>query len=134
MRSLFPVHPIAAAIQSIGVCQRDLEGNKTYGVGRIILPAVLFHGAFDFVLMLVALIIGMRHVDGYLDPDEKTPEETQETPADARLDLISLACGFVMVLIGIIYYVEVSRAQKKRLEELETSNWHDPGVDIPLVV
>ncbi|KAL7547802.1 hypothetical protein ACHAWF_011073 [Thalassiosira exigua] len=49
-RSLFPVHPLCAAIQSIGVCKRDLEGDKRFGVGRIIFPAILLHGSFDFVL------------------------------------------------------------------------------------
>jgi RsiW-degrading membrane proteinase PrsW (M82 family) len=53
-RSFFPVHPLCAAIQSIGVCRRDLEGDKSYGLGRIILPAFLLHGSFDFVLMLAS--------------------------------------------------------------------------------
>ena len=53
-RSFFPVHPLCAAIQSIGVCRRDLEGDKRYGLGRIILPAFVLHGSFDFVLMLAS--------------------------------------------------------------------------------
>lgn len=53
-RSFFPVHPLCAAIQSIGVCKRDLEGDGRYGLGRIISPAVLLHGTFDLVLMLAA--------------------------------------------------------------------------------
>merc|ERR1712161_130689 len=51
-RSFFPVHPLCAAIQSIGVCKRDLEVTKKIGIGRIISPAVLLHGSFDFVLMV----------------------------------------------------------------------------------
>ena len=34
VRSLFPVHPLCAAIQSIGVVQRDIEQHKGYGIGR----------------------------------------------------------------------------------------------------
>jgi len=128
VRSLFPIHPLAAAIQSIGVCRRDLEGNKSIGLGQIILPAVLLHGTFDFILMLIALIIGTRHADEYLDPN-KDNTTIEETPADMKLEYISLGCGFVMVLLGTIYYVEQSRSQKKRLEDLEQD-----GTDIPLVL
>lgn len=130
LRSLFPVHPLAAAIQSIEVCRRDLEGNKSIGLGRIIFPAVLLHGAFDFVVMLMALVIGIRHVG------EKTQNDDikiEETPADKRLEYGSLAVGFVMVLIGILYYVKESRSQKKRLEEMEVDPRRDES-ELPLVV
>lgn len=40
-RSFFPVHPLCAAIQSIFVCRRDIEGDKKIGLGRIIFPAIL---------------------------------------------------------------------------------------------
>lgn len=36
VRCMFPVHPLAAALQSIGVCRRDLEGDKSTQVGRIL--------------------------------------------------------------------------------------------------
>ena len=55
-RSIFPIHPLAAALQSIGVCRRDLEGDAKVGLGRILFPAILLHGSFDFVLMVMALI------------------------------------------------------------------------------
>ena len=53
-RSSLPVHPLCAAIQSVGVCQRRLEGDQKVGVGRIVSPAVILHGSFDFVLMAAA--------------------------------------------------------------------------------
>lgn len=136
VRSLFPIHPLAAALQSIGVCRRDLEGDKSFGLGRIILPAVLLHGAFDFILMLVAVIVGSRHVDDVLDPNKADGSEIEETPADRRLEYFSLACGFVMVLIGGVAYVKGSRSQKTRLEELESStqSHHDDASALPLVV
>ncbi len=56
MRSIFPIHPLAAAIQSIGVCKRDLEGDPTVGIGQILLPSVLLHGTFDFSLLLLSWI------------------------------------------------------------------------------
>jgi hypothetical protein len=49
---LFPIHPICAAIQSIGVIRRDLEKDSHchLGVG-ILLPAILVHGGFDWFLL-----------------------------------------------------------------------------------
>ena len=132
VRSLFPIHPIAAAIQSIGVCRRDLEGDKSFGLGRIILPAVILHGTYDFILFLVALIIGSRHFDDLSDPNEKNAD-VKETPADMRLELISLGLGFIVVLLGMVYYVEGSHSQKKRLQELERIGSHR-NEDAPLVV
>lgn len=123
LRSIFPVHPLAAAIQSIGVCRRDLEGDKSVGLGRIIFPAVILHGTYDFVLMLMALVIGVRHADEIVMNDDNTHDpETQKqkielTPADERLQFIGLASGFVMVLMGFAYYVQQSRSQKARQDE-----------------
>lgn len=135
LRSLFPVHPLAAAIQSIGVCRRDLEGDNSIGIGRIIFPAVLLHGTFDFVLMIIAVVIGMRHIDEFLDPErQKTGEKIELTPADKRLNYISMACAFAMVLIGVVYYVKESRSQKKRLEEMESTRHGQTDSELPLVV
>ncbi len=53
-RSLFPVNPLCVASQSIGVCRQDIEGNKDYGIGRVISPSILLHGSLDFVIMLAA--------------------------------------------------------------------------------
>lgn len=133
LRSLFPIHPLAAAIQSIGVCRRDLEGDLSYGIGKIILPAVLLHGTFDFIIMLMALIVGLRHAD---DPPPAEGEEIKLTPADEKLMYGALAFGFVMVLVGAVYYVEGSRSQKKRLDELETIKLsrNDDRINVPEVV
>ena len=61
-RSLLPVHALAAALQSVGVCRRDLEGDRSHRLGRIILPALLLHGSFDFFLMVAPIIVAVRHV------------------------------------------------------------------------
>jgi RsiW-degrading membrane proteinase PrsW (M82 family) len=107
-RSIFPVHPLAAAIQSIGVCRRDLEGNRSHQLGRIILPALMLHGSFDFVLMLMALLQGA-------DEDEDSQDLTQgineEVPA--------LIASVVIVLVGLIYYICQAEAQRLRLYELD---------------
>ena len=61
-RSIFPVHPLCAAIQSIGVCKRDLEGQPGVGLGRIIAPAILLHGSFDFVLKVAAYLEQVKKI------------------------------------------------------------------------
>ena len=105
LRSLFPVHPLLAAIQSIGVCRRDIENDKTFGVGRSILPAILLHGSFDLVIMIASFLVAVN-------PDDEEFEERAETT--------SLVVSFVIVLFGVAYYVVQSRAQRKRLNELES--------------
>ena len=72
-RSALPVHPLCAAIQSIGIVRRDVEipfhiqnnqqnGNDhrlSYGLGRAILPAILLHGTFDFALFFLGFLANL---------------------------------------------------------------------------
>jgi hypothetical protein len=118
-----------------------LEGDKSIGLGRIIFPAVLLHGTYDFVLMLIALLIGIRHVDDIFTNDDAFNPETQMpkielTPADKILQFIGLAFGFVMVLVGFAYYVQQSCSQKARMAEMqvEGSRRNQDESELPLVV
>lgn len=53
VRMLFPLHPICAAIQSVYVVRRDVENDSRATLGRsILLPVVLIHGCFDWILMM----------------------------------------------------------------------------------
>ena len=115
LRSLFPIHPLCAAIQSVGVVQRDIEQDKNYGIGRILLPAVLLHGAFDFVLMLMALIQASQKPDSDDDQAKPTDGEEQEGP----LDFIALGISASLAVLGILYYVLVARYQRKRLQAMD---------------
>lgn len=103
-RSLFPIHPLAAAIQSISVCRRDLEGDKSIGTGQTILPAVLLHGSFDFALMVASFWVAVH-------PDDADLE--------ARAELGSLFAATAVALFGLLYYVREGRAQKERLRVLD---------------
>lgn len=119
-RSLFPVHPLCAAIQSIGVCARDLEGKKSVGVGRIILPAVLLHGSFDFVLMLAAYFQKVESIKEGND-DVLGLDGGADDTEDLAAQLPSMIAGAVFVIIGCVYYVIQSRAQTQRLVALDGS-------------
>jgi len=68
-RSFFPIHPILAAIQSIGVCRRELEKAPSSKLGRIIFPAVCFHGTFDFLIIFISFVgklVGQNYEEGDL--------------------------------------------------------------------
>jgi len=92
-RSLFPVHPIAMAIQSIGVCKRDLENDRSMRLGRTILPGLLFHGFYDFMLMWIYFMSESNNIH----------------------DIVSV----VMLLSGVLYYVHKSRKQRERFAVLD---------------
>lgn len=124
-RSFFPVHALAAALQSIGVCKRELEGVSEHRVGRIVLPGIIIHGAFDFALMLSSFLLDRRYIilknAGMLDDDD-----------DGFRGWISFLCATCITLIGFGYYYYASNEQKKRLEQKEnepsfgSSNSYNP--------
>jgi hypothetical protein len=126
-RSLFPVHPLAAALQSIGVCRRDLERDSSTGVGRILLPALLLHGTFDFVLM--AAQVWSQVYERYEDQgddgtnnqagSEVIPNASADTAEDLTDALPELIASVTILLVGIAYYVIQARSQRIRLKALD---------------
>ena len=119
LRSLFPIHPLAAAIQSIGVCRHDVEKDRRFGVGRSILPAVFLHGSFDLAIMIASFLVAVN-------PDDEDFEENAE--------IASLATSFVIFLFGVVYYLFQSRAQRKRLDELDCADGSKKAGLLPATV
>ena len=111
-RSLFPIHPIAAAMQSIGVCKRDLENDPKTRLGRIIAPAVLFHGLYDFSVVWL-YYIGNRQ-GNYVDEDDGISFTTEE-----GVEKISGIVSTLILVFGWCYYTRESRKQRQRLAELD---------------
>jgi len=107
LRSLFPIHPLAAAIQSIGVCRNDIENDDRFGVGRSILPAIILHGSFDLTIMIASFLVAVN-------PDDTEFEDKAETA--------SLVVCFVIFFIGAGHYLLQTRAQRKRLDQLECAS------------
>ncbi|CAJ1948869.1 unnamed protein product [Cylindrotheca closterium] len=129
LRALFPVHPLCAAIQSIAVVQRDIEKDRSVGVGRIIFAAFLLHGSFDFILMAYASV--MRILKG--DDESDTDEEAQTSMAD----WIVFGCSLLIPLMGLEFYFYYARKQTKRLVDLDTgrvSSSQQVGDEPPEVV
>lgn len=108
-RSLFPIHPIAAALQSIQVCKRDLE-NEKLRLERIILPGILFHGCYDFMLVWVDYI-GNRK-GNYVDEDDGIETESGS-------DKISSIVSVLILIFGLLFYFRGSRQQRERLASLD---------------
>lgn len=159
-RSIFPVHALAAAIQSIGVCRRDLEGDASHQLGRIVFPAWMLHGCFDFFLMLSPVLMAMNHSDEVASDDEDainqeklrynayvtaclehgsidgslwkpTDDSASKEGSDASGEQLSemeflittamFGASILSVVIGAIYYMMLSRRQKRRLTSFDTA-------------
>ncbi|KAL7538872.1 hypothetical protein ACHAXR_008843 [Thalassiosira sp. AJA248-18] len=105
VKSMFPVHPIAAAIQSIYVCRRDLEKDPSIGLGRIVLPSIIFHGTYDFALLMITSSWQRGHKDQYFYQGENV----------TGVAIMSFCVSLCIVLAGGLYYFFSSRAQYARL-------------------
>jgi len=103
-RSLFPVHPLCAAIQSIGLCKRQLESDQSMQLGRIVLPAILLHGSYDFVLMFLSFTASFDEDDGNVG---------------FWGSIISLILSIIIIVIGWLYYLKERDAQNVRLDQID---------------
>lgn len=111
-RSVFPVHPIAAALQSIRVCERDLEKRPGMSLGWIIFPSVLFHGVYDFLLMWIDFLFS-RHGNYVDDDDDKAMEPNDKS------DWLSFVLSFVVMIGTLCYFFSVSARQRLRLRAMD---------------
>ena len=89
-RMIFPLHSICAAIQSTGVVRRDVERDShcKLGVG-ILLPAVLLHGSFDWVLFMGDFF---------------------------GTDILSILLAMLFLLLSVGYYFWEAKKQRERLQ------------------
>jgi len=122
-RSIFPVHALAAAMQSIGVIRKFLEGPGDrdagrLGVGKIIFPAVLLHGTFDAILMSINVYIESSW-DFY-------KRENNGEVADGFVPYNAFVVNLVVwiaicatMVVAVVWYIVKNREQKKRLAMLE---------------
>lgn len=116
-RSIFPVHALCAAMQSIGVIKKFLEegdeNQTSIGVGSIVLPAIILHGSFDSVLMIINTLIDFAVENA----------ENQGGNQDYDFILLNLIAGVAVLsamFSGLIWYYMKNRTQKGKLKLLET--------------
>jgi hypothetical protein len=120
-RSIFPVHALAAAMQSINMIRKfvetDDQNGHRIGVGRIILPAVVLHGSFDAVLMAINVFIETAW-DKYLEENEGNIGD--EEPYNALAVNIVAWVGIILIMgAGLFWYYRENRKQRARLVVLE---------------
>lgn len=111
-RSIFPVHPIAAALQSIRVCQRDIEKRPGMSLGWIIFPGVLFHGVYDFLLMWIDFLASRN--GNYVDDDDD-----KAIDSDDASDWLSFVLSFVVMIGTLCYFFRESGRQRLRLRAMD---------------
>ena len=107
VKSLFPVHPIAAAIQSVYVCRRDLEKDPRIGLGRIVLPSIIFHGTYDFALLMITSSWQRSHKEQYFYQNNNI----------SGVALASFGTALFIVVAGIVFYWFISKKQYTRLQD-----------------
>ena len=113
LRSILPVHPLAAAIQSIRVVRRDVEKDDRMTLGRIVLPSIILHGVYDFMAMLIDFIYE-RRANYIMDDDQPFTRGSNQGVVNC---LVSLA----VLLVGAYWYLRNALKQRKRLEALDQS-------------
>lgn len=120
-RSIFPIHALAAAMQSINMIRKFVESSQDnghrIGAGRIILPAVIIHGSFDAVLMGINVYVETAW-DQYLADNEG--DMPDEPPYNSLVvNLVAWVSIIVIMLSGFLWYYRENRAQRQRLIVLE---------------
>ena len=120
-RSIFPVHALAAAMQSINMIRKfvehDGDAGHRIGVGRIIVPAILLHGTFDAILMGINVYVETAW-DKYLEENEG--KNGDEDPYNAfMVNLVAWISRTVTMFFGLIWYYRQYRSQRLRLILLE---------------
>ena len=116
-RSVFPVHALAAAMQSINMIRKFVEERQNHiGVGRIILPAVLLHGTFDAILLSITTYIEAKYEQLY----ENGGNDEDDLPFNAfAVNLVAWVSILGLMAFGFGWYMIENRRQTKRLALIE---------------
>lgn len=130
-RSLFPVHALAAAMQSINVIRKFVEtrtdsDNHRIGIGRIVFPAILMHGTFDAVLLSINVYIETVW-EQYLEKYEGRVDPNNPPYDPMTVNIVAFSSIAFVMFIALIWYWKESRAQQQRLIELEEKEKANAG-------
>ena len=122
-RSMFPIHALGAAMQSINMIRKFIEerhcGERNIGVGRIIFPAVLLHGTFDAVLMCVNAYIDSSY-DRYYNNGGTDDDATWVQPYNELVVNVIACMGILGVMsISFGWYSYQNKMQMLRLAKID---------------
>jgi len=131
-RSIFPVHALAAAMQSVNMIRKFVEtgtdNGHRIGVGRIIMPAVIMHGTFDAILLGINVYIETSW-DNYLEANAGNIDNDNPTPYNSFVvNLVAWFSITFVMLAGFVWYYREHRRQRLRLIEMEE---HERGLGSP---
>ncbi|KAL7507309.1 hypothetical protein ACHAXN_004512 [Cyclotella atomus] len=123
-RSVFPVHALAAAMQSINMIRKFIEDKTSkqrhVGVGKIVFPAVLLHGTFDAILMVVNSYVESKWDDFYEENDDYEDGFTPYNPI--IVNVIAWVSIIVVMLFSFGWYTYQNQMQQLRLMKIEQKN------------
>ena len=112
-RSIFPVHALAAAMQSINMIRKFVEEPQNHlGVGRIILPAVMLHGTFDAILLSITTYIESKY-DQFYENGGNDEDGLPFNPVAVNIFAWTSIIGLMTFSFG--WYTFQNRRQMKRL-------------------
>jgi hypothetical protein len=116
-RSIFPIHALAAAMQSINMIKKFIEEPQNHlGVGKIILPAVILHGTFDAILLSITTYIETKYDQFYANGGN----DADGLPFNAvALNIVAWASILSLMTFGFGWYTFQNRRQMKRLALME---------------
>lgn len=147
-RSIFPVHAMCAAMQSVIVVKKYVELDPIrdptnaelhaerikIGVGTTILPAVLLHGSFDAVLMVVTLFLSSE-TSG--EDDDAVNQSKQSSTTDEILNIVAWVFVISLTIAGAVWYFSQKAQQKVRLQKLDDGVAHsanqEPNSSSPIL-
>ena len=120
-RSIFPIHALSAAMQSINMIRKfvefDNQNGHRVGVGRIVLPAIILHGSFDALLMGINVFV-VTATDKF--EAEYGVDETDIQPYNAFVvNAIAWVSIIGIMMLGFWWYYRENRKQRERLIVLE---------------
>lgn len=120
-RSIFPVHGLCGAMQSIGIIGKFVEedvASNHVGVGKIVIPSIILHGIFDSILMLAN-----EYIEDFNDEYYGNRGDT-DTESIKHVFSINIITGISIIGImslGVLWYLRQNTEQKLRLKTIETT-------------
>jgi len=140
LRSIFPVHALSAAMQSVSMIRKFIEekhgGERNIGVGRIIFPAVLLHGSFDAVLMCVKCYVYASYEQYYANGGTDD-DATWVEPYNALATSLTAVFGIVSVMaLSFGWYTYQHKKQMLRLAtyDMNRARYGRGGFNAPNIV
>jgi hypothetical protein len=140
LRSIFPVHALSAAMQSVSMIRKFIEekhgGERNIGVGRIIFPAVLLHGSFDAVLMCVKCYVYASYEQYYANGGTDD-DATWVEPYNALATSLTAVFGIVSVMaLSSGWYTYQHKKQMLRLAtyDMNRARYGRGGFNAPNIV